>query len=180
MSRVRAGIVIAIVHVLLVCSLGAKLIYDRHRYPRIWAKTRPYDPDLPIRGRYLSLQLEVEAEGFSLTPNEQKELSDTTRRRRRWDNVYRSAKLELRGNRLVAVPYEGPGSRHIWIDSNDLSKATWSDPILYFIPEHAEDPSRQPAGSSLWVEVTMPKKGPPRPIQLAVSKASGWHVLDLH
>lgn len=180
MSRVRAGIVIAIVHVLLVCSLGAKLIYDRHRYPRIWVKTRPYDPDLPIRGRYLSLQLEVETEGFSLTPEEQKRLSDTSKRRPRWENVSRSAKLELRGKRLVAVPYDGPGYERIWLDSNDLSKATWSEPILYFISEHAEDPSRQPAGSRLWVEVTVPKKGSPRPIQLATSNESGWHVLSLH
>ena len=58
------GLVLAAVHVGLVASLGAKLLYDRATRPRVWALTAPYDPDLPIRGRYLSLQLVVEPRGI--------------------------------------------------------------------------------------------------------------------
>lgn len=54
--RVR-GVVLALVQVGLIASLGGKLLVDRARYPRVWARAEPYDPDLPIRGRYVSLRL---------------------------------------------------------------------------------------------------------------------------
>ena len=45
-----------------------------------------------------------------------------------------------------------------------------AEPLAYFIPEHVEDPSRRPAGETLWVEVTVPPQGAPRPIRLGVKK----------
>ncbi len=59
MTARRAGVVLALVHVLLVGTLGLKLLADRARLPRAWARTVPYDPNLPIRGRYVRLRLEV-------------------------------------------------------------------------------------------------------------------------
>ena len=53
------GILIALLHVGLAASLGGKLLYDRASQPRGWAQAAPYDPSLPIRGRYVSLQLAV-------------------------------------------------------------------------------------------------------------------------
>jgi hypothetical protein len=40
------------------------------------------------------------------------------------------------------------------------------EPVAFFLPEHAADPSRLSPGKELWVEVSVPRKGPPRPIQL--------------
>jgi hypothetical protein len=41
------------------------------------------------------------------------------------------------------------------------------DPSLaFFIPEHARDPSLRASGEELWAEITVPKKGPARPIRL--------------
>jgi hypothetical protein len=51
-----------------------------------------------------------------------------------------------------------------------------SPPVVFFIPEHAETP-RLGGGSELWAEVTVPKKGPPRPIQLAVKRGDQWTPL---
>jgi hypothetical protein len=45
-----------------------------------------------------------------------------------------------------------------------------AEPLAYFIPEHVPDPSRRPAGEELWVEVTVPRAGAPRPIRLGVKK----------
>ena len=42
--------------------------------------------------------------------------------------------------------------------------------IAYFIPEHVPDPSVRAPGEELWVEVTLPRKGAPRPIRLGVKK----------
>ena len=67
MTLLVKGLVIAAVHVGLVASLGAKLLYDRATRPRVWALTTPYDPNLPIRGRYVSLQLIVDPRGVRET-----------------------------------------------------------------------------------------------------------------
>jgi hypothetical protein len=44
--------------------------------------------------------------------------------------------------------------------------ATLSPPVVYFLPERAADPLRGHARGTLFVEVTLPRKGPPRPIRL--------------
>jgi hypothetical protein len=183
------GLVIAALHVALVASLGAKLLYDRHTRPRVWTQARPYDPDLPIRGRYLSLQLIVDAEGFP-PPQTRGDL---------WSSGSRNARLEVRGNKLVAVK-DDDGDYSVWFTAApgvtppkvagalDESKlpvdfpvvAVLSQSVLYFIPEHAEDPTpRRNATAELWAEVTIPKKGPPRPIQLALKKNGVWTPVDL-
>jgi hypothetical protein len=105
------GFLLAGVHLALVAALGGKLLLDRALRPRLWLKTAPVDPDLPIRGRYVRLQ--------------------------------------------VTLP---PGAK----DSERI--------LAYFIPEHVPDPSLRPPGEELWVEVTLPRQGPPRPIRLAVKK----------
>jgi len=56
-NALRKGIVLGVLQSALVLSLTGKLFYDRDARPRIWVKTQRYDPDLPIRGRYLSLML---------------------------------------------------------------------------------------------------------------------------
>jgi hypothetical protein len=45
-----------------------------------------------------------------------------------------------------------------------------AEPVAFFIPEHATDPSRRRNEEELWVEVTVPRRGPPRPIRLGLKK----------
>ncbi len=56
----RNGLILAALHLALVGSLGVKLLADRATCPRVWVRTAPVDPNLPIRGRYVRLGLEVE------------------------------------------------------------------------------------------------------------------------
>ncbi|MBI3681876.1 MAG: hypothetical protein HY235_15960 [Acidobacteria bacterium] len=49
-------------------------------------------------------------------------------------------------------------------------KARLAQPIAFFIPENVPDPSVRKPGEELWVEVSVPKKGPPRPVHLGVKK----------
>src|SRR5215467_411295 len=65
MSTLSKGIAVAVLHLLIVLSLGGKLLYDRAYRPRVWVRTGSVDPDLPIRGRYFTLRLEVKAPWFS-------------------------------------------------------------------------------------------------------------------
>jgi hypothetical protein len=39
MKPLHKGIILAVIHVAIVCSLGAKLLYDRATRPRIWVRT---------------------------------------------------------------------------------------------------------------------------------------------
>ena len=41
------------------------------------------------------------------------------------------------------------------------------------------DPAVRSAGGELWTEVTVPKTGPPRPIQLAIKRGDSFTPLEL-
>lgn len=156
------GLAVGAVQVLLVAGIGAKFLYERTTYPRLWVETAPYDPDMPIRGRYVNIALLVEADRA-----EQSAGAD------RAPNMY-LARLEARGDALVAVQDDENGKH--WVRSTPCGEATcWqlSMPLAYFIPEHAIDPSRPPEGTTLWAEVTLPPTGAPRPIRLGVHEGDG-------
>jgi hypothetical protein len=87
--------------------------------------------------------------------------------------------LRVESDRLLAearrqgIPYS-PSDLHVrYIKAADEKVAVLDKPVAFFIPEHVPDPSRRPPGEQLWVEVTIPKKGPPRPIRLGVRKDGG-------
>lgn len=162
MNPLTKGLIVAAVQVLLVAGIGAKFLYDRANYPRVWAETAPYDPDLPIRGRYVSMVLLVET-ARQPAPKPEADVPDLP--------TMFSANLEVHNDRLQAI--EDENGRH-WVASRRCGEAEcWQllDSLAYFIPGDVEDPSRRPAGESLWVEVTVPPKGPPRPIRLGVKRA---------
>ena len=171
MKTMRKGLLLALLHLAIICTLGAKLLYDRAYRPRVWVKTAPADPNLPIRGRYLSLHLEVPAEGFSTRsePSSYEKDKDGKPVIVTSTFPYRGD-LVLRNGVLIAVAND---DGEFWISAhkeNDGFVANVSSDTAFFIPEHAVDPSRRPKGEELWIEATIPRKGPPRPIRLGVKK----------
>ncbi len=163
------GLLVGIAQLMLVASVGVKFVYDRANYPRVWVETAPYDPDLPIRGRYVSIAALVDAKRSEIT--DKPGIADGP--------VMFMGRLEVQGGRLVAI--EGDDGRH-WITSRRCGEAQcWQlgDPLAYFIPGHVQDPSRRLAGETLWVEVTVPPTGAPRPIRLGIMKDGQLTPLDL-
>src|ERR1700751_1393577 len=55
-----ASVALLVIQLALVCSVAAKYLYQRWSCPRVWTRTVAYDPELVMRGRYLSLQLTVD------------------------------------------------------------------------------------------------------------------------
>ncbi len=153
MSRFAKGLLLAGFHVALVLSVVAKYRSDRASLPRVWARAVPYDPNLPIRGRYVRLQ--VEADGPTGAG---------------W------ATLSVVNDRLVATP-SGPDAG-LLIRTLPGNRVALQDAVAYFIPEHLPDPSRRPPGEELWVELSIPKRGAPRPIRLGVRKDGHLTPLD--
>jgi hypothetical protein len=164
-TRRLAGLTVAIVHVALAASLGAKLLYDRAALPRVWVRAIPYDPDLPLRGRYVSLQVVVQASATSAEPPR--------------PGLMQPAKLRVEGDTLIAeADPDAHGSDASDVHLRGISRGAetltvLAEPVAYFIPEHVADPSRRPPGEQLWVEATIPSSGPPRPIRLGVKKGDG-------
>ena len=160
MKLLYKGLLLGAIQLALVVSLGGKLLYDRATRPRVWVRTAPVDPNLPIRGRYVALRLEVPAPGLSSSINKQ-------------NLGLVGVHLQLEGRQLVAVPSDAGDALWTWLRrEGDAVVATVGElgELAFFIPEHVPDPSRRLAGEELWVEVTLPKKGPPRPIRLGVKK----------
>ena len=168
MKPLAKSLLIAVIHVGIVGSLGAKLLYDRETRPRVWALAAPYDPNLPIRGRYVSLGLAVEPRGIvEPTPGPMTQ------------PLSKSVILRVEGDRLVAETdpqqsgYDPSALRVQFIQRRGEKLAVLEQRVAFFIPEHIPDPSIRKPDEELWVEVTVPKKGPPRPIRLGVKKADG-------
>ncbi|MGB7621454.1 MAG: hypothetical protein WBN92_03810 [Terriglobia bacterium] len=179
MKSWQKGLLLAALHLGIVLSLGAKLLIDRAALPRVWAKTVPVDPDLPIRGRYVSLKLEVDGSQVPVDPNP-KDQSVRVEFLPYYARLER-VRLTVENGQLAAVPAsQNTGVRAWKRKSEDPPLVTLEDPIAFYIPEHALDPSRRLKGEELWVEVTVPRKGPPRPIQLGVKKDGVINPLPIH
>jgi uncharacterized membrane-anchored protein len=182
LKPVHKALLLGIVQLALVASLGGKLLADRATRPRFWLKTAPVDPDLPIRGRYVSLRVEVPAPGMGAPSEKEEEQRMSVPRsaapllRNRPEMVH----LEAGPHGLTAVPGEGESREGIWGRvALDNTVVILQEPLAYFIPEHVADPSRRAANEELWVEVTLPNKGPLRPIRLGVKRGGVLTPLQL-
>ncbi len=163
MKSVYRGIAIGILQCVLVLSVAGKYAVDRARLPRVWAKAAPVDPSLPIRGRYVSLRLQVECPAGA--------------------PQWTTARLSAGGGHLYAIP-DPSGTVSImpgFAARTDSRGSQWAlaDPLAFFIPEDVPDPSRRAPDEELWVEVSVPVKGPPRPVRLAVKKDGVMRPLGL-
>lgn len=164
MSGMQKGLLLGAIQIALVLSLGAKLLYDRMTRPRVWVLSQVYDPNLPIRGRYLSERLQMTTEGFTYQESNQRNYSD-------WFMNRVWAYLEARNGQLIAKQQgRGPGE---WVylhkNSDGTIVAFSEEPVLFFVPDNAEIPNLKPR-EEMWVEVTVPAKGPPRPIRVGIRK----------
>jgi hypothetical protein len=87
-------------------------------------------------------------------------------------------RLHETDGRLVAEIDDTSSRATAQLQPGDRS-ALLTEPVAYFIREHAADPSVRPPGEQLWAEVTIPRRGPPRPIRLGVWKEGRLIPLDL-
>jgi hypothetical protein len=181
MKPLAKGVVVALIQVLIVCSLGAKLLYDRRTRPQAWFLTQRYDPNLPIRGRYLSLQVEVK-DPRSPEELQQKFASEIEMyKNQRYSTFYgfgqECGSIGVRNGSPIAEFDNSPpyGCENLsfqrW-NSNGPTVLRVMEPVLFFIPDTAKDPtSLLTRGDEMWVLATIPRKGPPRPIALGIKKA---------
>jgi hypothetical protein len=163
-TRWQAGLAVAVLHVALLGSLGLKLRVDRSRFPHAWARTAPFDPSTPLRGRYVRLAVEIPLAGAPLVP------------------PYTEPGVELRAvkDRVLGEIDSTRRIPRVRVRSGDAtSTALLADPVAFFIPEHVPDPSIRPRSEELWVELTLPPGKWPRPIRLGVMRSGKLTPLEL-
>jgi hypothetical protein len=173
MSTVQKGLVVALTQLAIVASIGAKLKWDRSRLPRAWAKTVSYDPNLPIRGRYVSLSLNVKLDTSA-------EAGHRPIQHEKYVAGEFYGTLGVKDGQLIALPSEDSHGFYFrrWQTQN-VENIVLAEPVLFFLPEHARDPFEAARGGELWAEVTVPKQGPPRPIRLAVKRGDTFTPLEI-
>ena len=96
------GIAVLVVQLALVLSIAAKYAWERHTSPRVWTRTGQVDPELPLRGRYLALNLAVDA--CALQKGEEGE--DSVQRKGEWVGVparYWDVELAAKNGKLIAA-----------------------------------------------------------------------------
>lgn len=189
-SYSAASLALLGVQLALVSSVAGKYLYERHTCPRVWTRAAAVDPELVMRGRYLSLKLRVDGcritlpgsreaavaqnlvTAYQVTPNATPERVE----------IAFPARLTAEDGKLNATWIRDPGK-----SSRGQRVSGWLEgpcdamqlemPVDFYIPEHAQDPSRLQTGQELWIEVTVPPAGPPRPIQLALKQGGEWKPL---
>jgi hypothetical protein len=136
---------------LLLLSLAGTLVLQRWQRPRAWGVVTPLDPQLPIRGRYLELQLAVPAPDLAAQGTI-------------------PIRLVAMGGRLLARSAQQPGDSDVLLARVEPGprgmEAVLLEPLAFFLPQAAADPSQGPDQAPLWVEVSLPQRGAPRPIRL--------------
>ena len=172
MNALGKGVAVALIHILIVLSLSGKLLYDRKTRPRIWVRTAQVDPDMPIRGRYINLSLQIHAPEHETNPTPDPKYAY------QYNSQY--VRVSVENGQLVAHKAETPTGMNVFTWSRQPNQPgndvyLLSPNVAFFVPEHAEMPRMNRAtGDELWAEVTVPRKGPPRPIQLAIKRGAEW------
>ena len=173
-SSVPSGLMVAVVQFSLLMLIGFSFWVDRITRPRAWVATEPVDPDLPIRGRYVSLRLVVPVQVATEDSVPLLEPRAST------GSSGIAVQLKVDGDRLVASEETG-GAPHPGWQRRDTGAAevTLEEPLAFFIPPGVEDPSIRAADDPLWVEVTLPRSGLPRPIRLGEERQGRIVPLEL-
>lgn len=185
-----ASVALLIIQLALVCSVAAKYLYQRWTCPRVWTRSVAYDPALLMRGRYLSLQLTVDGCQSTLSSGKRAQfprdyngaaVPGSFRILGQGDIAF-PASLKVENRKLSAVYVRDPkqarsGQMVLARVQSPCDQMLLSAPVYFYISEHASSPLPLASGVELWVEVTIPPKGPPRPIQLALKRDGGWEPL---
>jgi uncharacterized membrane-anchored protein len=181
-SIARVSLWVLAIQLAIVSSIAAKYLYQRWTCPRVWVKSMVYDPELLMRGRYLSLQVTVDGCQNALPAANADLPRDASGAPVGPQPVDFPARLKVQGGRLVAIriPEEDNESGAQTVSAQpgvNCAEMRLDMPVDFYIAEHAADPSPVKRGQELWVEVTVPPKGPPRPVQLALKDNGVWKPL---
>jgi hypothetical protein len=185
-----ASVALAIVQLALVSTVAASYFYERWTYPKVWTHAMGNNSRQAMRGRYLGLQLTVNGCQSTLPSAKLAEFPrDYSGAVKKGDYALRTgdtwvfdARLKIDGSELIAVRPEGSEETRglvpvLTAPGSPCGEMRLQRTVDFYIPESAQSPFPLKQGQELWVEVTVPKKGSPRPLQLALKDNGQWNPL---
>jgi hypothetical protein len=182
-----ASVALLAIQLLMVSTVAMKYLWQRWWCPRVWTRTVAFDPELPMRGRYLSVELMVDGCRSTLPSAKAaqfpRDVSGAVKPgpyfMRPAGEVEFQGELKVVDNKLIAVKIEDPAKAEAgqtisaWPGSQ-CDQMRLEKPVDLYIAEDAQSPLPVKQGQALWVEVTVPPKGPPRPLQMALNDNGVW------
>jgi len=181
-----ASVAVLFIQLLLVSLIAVKYLYQRWTCPRVWVVAQGYDPVMPLRGRYIQAQLTVDGCQSTLPSAKQAQfprdysgaVAPGPYVMRQPQAVTFRVNLKVENNKLTAVRVVGEdsnaGEEASIAPGAPCDQVRLNAPVDFFISDAAKNPLPLRAGQDLWVEVTVPPKGPPRPLQLALKENGVW------
>ena len=183
----KTSIALLVIQLMIVSTIAAKYLYQRSTCPRVWTRTVAYDPELVMRGRYLTMQLVVDGCESTLPsakqatfPRNINGVPNGMKFAIAAQQVLRfQAKLAVKDNKLIAIRLpeneDIPSGQTVNASpGSSCQNMRLEEPVNFYISERAQSPLPVKTGDELWIEVTVPPKGPPRPTQLALKQNGEW------
>ncbi len=186
------GAVLLTVQCVLVLSTAGKYLWERHERPAVWTRVdlfngQPWQPTArdPLN-RYIEAQLLVDACGLpQRAPTMDIDFTQPfDESGKRPEHPVRKDVVRPAAKSGTLVAAEAVGLRKsdtqalIWDLRKPCTEARLTGTLKFYVPSNEAMTNTLKPGKTLWALVTVPEQGPPRPIELAISDATGWHPLD--
>ena len=186
-----ASLALLIVQLAFVSAAALTYTWQRHTYPRVWTRAYGFDPQLPLRGRYLSLQVAVDGCHSTLPSSKQalfaRDYAGAVKpgpyslRPANSVEIF-NARLLVENNTLQAVYIQNEEQRSLGQTvfaqpGKSCTEMRLRDPVDFFIADNAPNLFPLKPDQELWIELTIPPQGPPRPLQLALKEDGSWKPL---
>jgi GDYXXLXY protein len=189
MTFARASLTLLAIQLALVSSIAAKYLAQRSTSPHVWTRAVAYDPEMVLRGRYLSTQLTVDACGVKLpiapantqsSPQNTLYFADDKGLITMTLPVMIASEKDKLVVKRIASREEHASQEIALRKGSSCGDAILWNPVDFYLPEKANSPLPLALDQQLWVEVTVPPTGPPRPLRLAIKTNDGkWQPLTL-
>jgi hypothetical protein len=191
MTQAKRGAILLVVQCALVLTTAGKYLWERHTRPEVWTRVELFnEQELSFtardpHNRYMRAQLLADA--CTLPPRAgEKEADINVMEENR--GIYRSHQVRkdlvhtvARNGKLTLVEAEGihtPDKQELYWDlRKPCTEARLPENIQFYVPSSDAMPTKLQPGQTVWALVTVPAQGPPRPLELAISDASGFHPL---
>ncbi len=188
MKPAKVSIALLVLQLVIVASVGAQYLYQRWKCPRAWARAVAPVSISAVSGHYLNLQLVVDGCQSTLPsakaaefPRDVNGAAVQGRYGLRAGSLFR-AELKVQEKRLVAINAVGDetgrkGQLVMAANGTPCDLMLLDRPVPFYNAENVIDPSQLRPGQELWMEVTVPSAGPPRPLQLAMKDNGTWKTV---
>jgi hypothetical protein len=190
MKPARVSVVLTILQVIIVASVGAQYVYQRWTCPRVWVRAVAPEARSAVSGHYLNLQLVVDGCQSTLPsakaatfPRDINGAAVQGHFGLVAGTIFR-ANLKVQNNRLIAInagvdETGGEGQRVVGVPGTTCDQMRTFQPVPFYTAANSIDPSRLNPTQELWVEITVPSAGPPRPLQLALKDSGSWKPIAI-